>query len=122
MLSKIQQTMLIILGSLFLATGTLGIFLPLLPTTPFLLLAAACYMRSSPQLYHWLINHQQLGPFIRNYREKKGIPKQVKILTLLLLWTTIGISIYVTQHNHLTIFLLMVAIGVSIHILKLKTL
>ena len=62
-----------------MALGIAGIFLPLLPTTPFLLLAAACYVRSSPRLYRWLMNHRWTGEYIRDYREKRGLPLRTKI-------------------------------------------
>ena len=64
-----MRYLLMVLGSVALALGVAGIFLPLLPTTPFLLLAAALYFRSSPQLYEWLLSHKHLGPYIRNFRE-----------------------------------------------------
>ena len=68
-----MKTLYIALGTLSLALGILGIFLPLLPTTPFLLLTAALYFKSSPRLYNWLLNHKHLGPYIRNFRENKAI-------------------------------------------------
>ena len=73
--------------------GIAGIFLPILPTTPFLLLAAACYMRGSEKFYNWLMNHPKHGEFIKNYREKKGIKKRVKIQAVILLWIFIEISV-----------------------------
>jgi len=110
-------------GSLFIGLGILGIFLPLLPTTPFLLLAAACYFRGSQRFYSWLITHPRLGPYIRNYREKHGITKFLKIFTLGLLWLTILISIiFVTSSPWVRILLFLIALGVTIHILLLKTL
>ena len=69
-----MKTVCIILGTVSLALGIIGIFLPLLPTTPFLLLTAALYFRGSPRLYQWLLNHKCLGPYIRSFRENKAIP------------------------------------------------
>ena len=69
-----MKTLYIALGTLSLALGILGIFLPLLPTTPFLLLTAALYFKSSPRLYNWLLNQKHLGPYIRNFRENNAIP------------------------------------------------
>ena len=68
-------------GTFFVGLGIIGIFLPLLPTTPFLLLAAACYARSSKRFYNWLLNNKWFGNYIKNYRERKGIPLQIKIIS-----------------------------------------
>lgn len=68
-----MKTICIILGTVSLALGVLGIFLPLLPTTPFLLLTAALYFKGSPRLYQWLLNQKHLGPYIRNFCENKAI-------------------------------------------------
>ena len=83
-----MKTLYIALGTLSLALGILGIFLPLLPTTPFLLLTAALYFKSSPRLYNWLLNHKHLGPYIRNFRENKAIPLRAKIISISLMWIT----------------------------------
>ena len=81
-----MKTLCIILGSISLALGILGIFLPLLPTTPFLLLTAALYFKGSPRLYNWLLNHRHFGPYIRNFRENKAIPLRAKVISLVLMW------------------------------------
>ena len=83
-----MKTLYIALGTLSLALGILGIFLPLLPTTPFLLLTAALYFKSSPRLYNWLLNQKHLGPYIRNFRENKAIPLRAKIISISLMWIT----------------------------------
>jgi len=94
-----------------------------LPTTPFLLLAAACYARSSQRFYHWLLYNRWFGNYIRNYRQRRGIPLKVKVLTITLLWVTIGVSaIFAVQSLVVRIILVLIAIGVSIHVLSLKTL
>ena len=74
-----MKTLYIVIGTISLALGILGIFLPLLPTTPFLLLTAALYFKGSFRLYNWLLNHRYFGPYIRNYRENKAIPLRAKI-------------------------------------------
>ena len=84
-----MRYLLMVLGSVALALGVAGIFLPLLPTTPFLLLAAALYFRSSPRLYDWLLSHRHLGPYIRNFRENRAIPLRVKIVSVSLVWVTL---------------------------------
>lgn len=113
----------IIAGSISLALGIIGIFLPLLPTTPFLLLTAACYARGSERLHNWLLNNKLFGKYIRNYREGKGIPARSKVLALPLLWLTIGFSIfYVIPILIVQIILLAIATLVSIYIISLPTL
>jgi uncharacterized protein len=121
--SRLKKTVLVSIGTISVSLGIIGAFVPLLPTTPFLLLAAACYIRSSRRLYTWLITNKYFGKFIVNYREQKGIPLSVKITVLALLWGTISLSaIYATENIWIRLFLLIVAISVSLHILSLKTL
>jgi len=74
MKQRFVRVALIVVGTISTALGILGIFVPILPTTPFLLLAAACYSRSSQRFYDWLLNNKYFGNYIRNYLEKKGIP------------------------------------------------
>lgn len=121
--SRLIRGLLIVAGTLSLGLGIIGIFLPILPTTPFLLLAAACYARSSKKFYNWLINNRWFGEYIRNYREGRGIPWKVKILSVSFLWITILISVYfVVTHLLIRIMLILIAIGVTAHILTIQTL
>jgi hypothetical protein len=118
-----RKWLLVFAGISSLALGLIGIFVPLLPTTPFLLLAAFCFARSSERLHQWLINHRLFGSYIRNYQEYRAITKQVKIVTLILLWGTIGYAIVAVLNLwYLRILLLLVAVGVTVHVLLLKTL
>lgn len=80
-------------GFVFLALGIIGIFLPLLPTTPFVLLAAACFMRSSRRLHAWLLGTQLFGPLIREWEEHRSIPYRTKIYAILLMTVSFGASI-----------------------------
>ncbi|WP_077324314.1 YbaN family protein [Virgibacillus siamensis] len=89
----LTKFLLIIAGSISLGLGLLGIILPLLPTTPLLLLAAACYVRSSKRLYDWLITNKYFGSYIENYRQGKGIPLKAKVTGVTVLWITMGCSI-----------------------------
>jgi uncharacterized membrane protein YbaN (DUF454 family) len=117
------KTVYIILGSVSLGLGILGVFLPVLPTTPFLLLTAALYLKGSPRLYEWLINHKYLGPYIRNFRENKAIPLRAKIVSVTMLWVTILLSAFLAVHVWwLRILLICIAICVTWHILSFKTL
>jgi len=114
--------LLIFAGTIFLGFGIIGIFLPILPTTPFLLLSAACYARGSQRFYNWLMNNKWFGNYIKNYREGRGIPLKFKIFTISLLWVTILTSIYFVINNFwIKITLVIIAIGVTIHILTIKT-
>ena len=118
-----MKTLCIILGSISLALGILGIFLPLLPTTPFLLLTAALYFKGSPRLYNWLLNHRHFGPYIRNFRENKAIPLRAKIVSVSLIWITIlNCVFFIAPYWWLKILLLLIAAGASYHILSFKTL
>ncbi|TAE27626.1 MAG: ferrochelatase [Candidatus Kapaibacterium sp.] len=112
----------ILLGSIFVALGVLGIFLPILPTTPFLLLASACYVRSSERLYVWLMTNKYLGEYLRNIKDKRAMPRRAKISSLILLWCTIALSIWRVQTLWVEIMLVCVAFGVSAIILSLRTL
>ena len=121
-LRPVMRGALIAVGSLAVALGTLGIFLPLLPTTPFLLLAAFCYARSSRRFYDWLLTNRWFGAYIRNYREGRGIALHHKIVALTLLWSTIGFSAAcATDKLWLRLLLLLIATGVTIHLLWIKT-
>jgi hypothetical protein len=122
MRDSIKKGLLVTLGTLFLAIGVFGIFIPLLPTTPFLLLAAACYIRGSKKFYDWLIKNRWLGEYIKNYQDGKGVPFKVKIITITVLWLTIIIStILFVSILIIQIFLFIIAIGVTLHIIKIKT-
>ena len=121
--SNLGRWVLIITGSFFTGLAILGIFLPLLPTIPFLLLAAACYIRSSERFYNWLINNKWLGNYIKNYLEGKGVSLKVKVLSISLLWITVGYSIiFVVNIFPIRVILILIAIGVTIHLLFIRTL
>lgn len=118
-----MKILLLCFGTLCVALGVLGIFLPVLPTTPFLLLAAYCYGRSSERFYRRLITNRWCGEYIRNYREGKGIPRRKIILSILLLWMTIGYTIvFAVSQGWIRLILLGIAIGVTLHLSKTKTL
>lgn len=118
-----MKVICILLGTVALILGVVGIFLPLLPTTPFLLLAAALYVRGSEHLYHWLMNHKHLGPYIRNFREHKAIPLRVKVISVSMVWITILYCIFfLLPWLWLKGVMLLLAMAISWHILSYKTL
>ncbi|WP_019378996.1 YbaN family protein [Virgibacillus halodenitrificans] len=118
-----KKTLLVIVGSLSLAIGIIGIVLPLIPTTPLLLLAAACYIRSSKKLYNWLITNKYFGSYIENYRSGKGIPLKAKIISILLIWISMSYTvIFVIPLLAVKLLLLAVAGYFTWFILKQKTL
>jgi uncharacterized membrane protein YbaN (DUF454 family) len=110
-----------ILGSITLLLGTIGIFLPLLPTTPFLLVTAFCYARSSDKLHKWLLSHKHFGPYIKSFLIDKTMTKKDKTRTLILLWITISISISYAPMVLVKISLFLIASLVSFYILKLNS-
>ena len=123
MRTNLVRLLLLSLGFVSLALGILGIFLPLLPTTPFLLLSAWLFYRSSSKAYAWLLNHKIVGNYIRSFREQKAIPLHAKIISVAMLSATMAYSIiYVASLIWLKILLGAIACGVAIHILSYKTL
>ena len=118
-----MRYLLAIFGTVSLALGVMGIFLPVLPTTPFLLLSAALYMRSSQRLYDWLMSHKHLGAYIRNFREHKALPLRVKIVSVTMVWVTLlYCAFFVAREWWMSVLFIAIATGVTIHILRYKTL
>jgi len=118
----VRKAILVFLGTVCVALGVLGILLPLVPTTVFLLMAGYCYSRSSDRFHNWLLNNRLLGSYIKNYRSGRGITVRQKITTITILWASIGLSIwFVAGALWLTLLLAAIAIGVTIHLVMLKT-
>lgn len=92
--NKTLKFLLLALGILSTGLGVLGIFLPLLPTVPLLLLATACFARSSDGFYNWLVNHRHLGPMIQGFQDGRGIPRKAKIKAIIMIWVSIPVSAY----------------------------
>ena len=121
MFKKIKKYLLIICGSCSVALGVVGIFIPVLPTTPFFLLAVFCYLRSSKKLYEWLMNHKIFGVYIYNYITYKAVLKSTKIGSIIFLWAGLTTSILLVNNWHVRLMLIVIGIGVSIHLIMLKT-
>ena len=116
-----NRRLLIAAGSLCAGLGIIGIVVPILPTTPFLLLAAACYMRSSERFYQWLTKNRIFGAYVRNYIEGRGMPIRMKLATILLLWLAIGLSAtFAVQSLVMRIILISIAVGVTVHIALIR--
>lgn len=110
------------LGWLCVALGVIGIFIPVMPTTPFLLLAAACFVRTSQKTYEWLIKHPRLGKYILNYFEGKGLTMSTKIISVFSMVIALGLTVYFfTLPSYVPWVLLAVAVGVSIYIFSVPT-
>lgn len=119
---KMRNHIWILAGTISLGLGILGIFIPILPTTPLFLLAAFCYGRGSSRFYNWLMYRSWVGGYIRSYREGRGIPIKQKLLTIALLWLSIGYAIgFVAETWWLRLLLGTIAVGVTIHLAKIKT-
>lgn len=114
----------LLLGAGILATvlAVLGIFLPLLPTVPLLLLAAACFARSSERVHRWLLEHRHLGPILHGYLDGSGIPRRARATALCLIWITIPVSAFlVVPLPWVRVLLIAVALGVTVYLLRLPT-
>lgn len=112
---------LLLVGFVSLILGAVGIFLPVLPTTPFLLLSVFCFERSSEKFHRLLLENRIFGKYIKDYREKKGITLKNKIIALTTVLVSISFSVYRVNSLHLRIFLVFVLVAVSTHIIKIKT-
>ncbi len=117
-----MKWILTILGLVSLGLGILGAFLPVLPTTPLLLLAAALFLRSHKGLYRWLMDHPLLGPYIRNFMVHKAIPLRIKVIAVTTVWITLlYCAIFVAGHWALRLMFIAIAIGITVHVLSYKT-
>lgn len=118
--SEIKKMILIIAGSTTLVIGGIGIVLPILPTTPFVLCAAGCFSASSPKVYYKLKETKYFGEYINNYKEKTGISNKARYTGVAFLWLTLIISALIFRHVHVWIILGIVGIAVTIHIMTIR--
>lgn len=118
-----MKKLIALFGLISLGLGILGAFLPLLPTTPFILLSAALFAKSSDRLHHYLLEHKIFGPMIRDYNENKSISLKTKVISLSTMWASILYAAFFVASGKIWLqaLLLCIAIGVSIHILRFKT-
>lgn len=121
-LPKLYRYFYLISGFLLVAIGVIGIFLPVLPTTIFLILASACFVKSSPKANEWLRNHKVLGMYVKNYQDKSGLTIRAKVINITFLWAMILLSAFcLTDESYIKIILILIAAGVTIHLLMIKT-
>ena len=120
--NRLKRGLFVVAGTASLALGCVGMVLPILPTTPFLLLSAACYYKGSERMHRWMLNNRWFGSYIKNYKEGRGLPLKTKGFTLALLWIVISYSALVIVNMLIVqVILFVVAVGVSLHIITLPT-
>ncbi len=120
--TKMKKALYIILGTIALVIGFIGLFLPIIPTTPLVILAAACYYRSSDRLHNWILRSKWFGETIKNYQAGRGLTKNTKIRAIVLMWAMIMISVVFFVENFLIRLLMLgIAIAVSLYLLRLPT-
>ena len=121
-MKELRKIILITFGTMSAGLGIAGIFLPVLPTTPFLLLSALCFSKSSEKFHKWLLTSRLTGKYISNYLSGRGMPVKQKIISISLLWLTIGSTvIFIIQALFVKIIILTIASAVTIHLLRIKT-
>lgn len=118
---KVKKILLIVAGCVSLIIGGIGIFLPFLPTTPLVILAAICFSSSSEKLYNLLLKSKYFGSYIEHYKNKTGVPKEIKRRAILFLWIVLGASIIISGELIKVLILIAVGICVTIHINSLKS-
>lgn len=114
--NPLLRSLLFALGWLSVGLGVLGVFLPLLPTTPFMLLAAACFARSSERFYCWITSHHRYGPMIADYLAGKGLPMRAKYLAISLLWLSILFGVFWVDFIWAKLAMLLTAVGVTTYL------
>lgn len=119
---RLVRAAFIVAGTVALLVGVIGIVVPLLPTTPFVLLASACYLRGSERLHRWLLSHGRLGAYIRDFEAGRGIPRRAKIVALGVLWISVVHAIGQLASPPVAVGLLALAAGVTTYLLRLPTL
>jgi len=118
---KQKNVVLTIMGVLALGLGAIGIFMPLLPTTPFVMLAAICFSKSNRKFYERIKRNPHFGPFVENYHTKQGIDMSLKTKSIIFLWGSLALSMVLLQTTWIYAVLCVVGVSVTAHILLIKT-
>lgn len=122
MLAPVLRHVVLAFGWLFFGMGVVGMFVPVWPTTPFMLLAAACFMRSSERLHEWLVNHPKYGAHTRDYFEGRGLRVRTKVIAISTMWASILLSAALfVPHAEIDILLVLIAAGVSVYLIRQPT-
>ena len=116
-----KKTILISLGWLCVGLGFVGVFVPGIPTTIFLIIALWAFTKSSEKLRHWLLNHKRFGPILNNWQEHKVVPRRAKILMVVLMSLAVVLFYYSLQNLYLTIGLIIVLVLVAIYVISLPS-
>ena len=122
-LRPIIRIVLVGVGTATLGLGVVGLILPILPTTPFLLIAAGCYLRSSERLFNWLVHHPRLGLPVRRYIAQKAIPLKVKVISLAIAWLVLlGTALFLVDKVWLRGLLIALAVAKTVFMVRVQTL
>ncbi len=107
---------LIATGWLSVVLGVIGIVVPLLPTTPFILLAAASFAKSSPRFHQWLLNHKFFGPIINSFKHGQGISRHIKIRVIIFVWLTLSFSMLMMKNFWVSVVLITMGVGLTTYL------
>jgi len=118
---RVKHLLINVLGFMFLGIGAVGVFMPLLPTTPFVILATVCFSYSNRRVYQWLKRTPFFGSFIVNIEEKQGVPMSLKIISIILVWVSLSFSMFALRAFWAYVLLSVIGVGVTMHLLMLKT-
>ncbi len=118
-LNPLLRWLLLGVGLVAVTLAVIGIFLPVLPTVPFLLLAVGCFARSSEHFYTWLLEHNHLGPIVRPYLQGEGLPRKNKVLAIILIWASIGLSVFLLNVLWVKGLLVGIAAAVTLYLIRL---
>ena len=116
-----KRTILISLGWLCVGLGFVGVFVPGIPTTIFLIIALWAFTKSSKKLRHWLLNHKRFGPILNNWQQHKVVPRRAKILMVVLMSLAVVLFYYSLQNLYLTIGLIIILVSVAIYVISLPS-
>lgn len=118
MKTMLKRALLLSLGWLGVVLGVVGIFLPIMPTTPFILLAAWCFAQSSPRFHQWLCNHKHLGLIVRSWEDGNGLPRKVRNRVIFLLWFSLCFSTALLQNWLIGLVFFSIGAGVTLYLMQ----